>query len=265
MVVEIGLFVGLRADKWVLGGLRKGEELEKEEDDMDPEITSALIMAIGAIIAAGVGALIKRNSNGWLWAIGGAIVVLALAGVVVIIFPHLATPAPTSSVTITNTGWNPYVENNGGSSVTILKPVTGTDNAIEVSFSLLADDWVTIYKKLPPQSLSGMKSVRIAYRGTGASNTIELKLIDKHETIFVCELPGATNTAGQVVYQDVSFDECLCRVGTGKCAGTLGCAGSPILNPKHIDRIDFGFSNGPIRDDEPGSGTVVIDEILILP
>jgi hypothetical protein len=185
--------------------------------------------------------------------------------VVAFTIPFLSTtPTPTSPVTITNMDWQPWVQGNNGSLITSLIPVTGSDKAIEVSFNLLTDDWVAIYKKLDRGSLSGMGSVRIAYRGTGPRNTFEFKLIDKYGTIFECVWAGATDTGGQVAFREVSLDECLCRKGEGRCQDDDD-VGSLALNPKYLDRIDLGFSNRQVHGDDPGSVTMVIEEILVVP
>lgn len=194
---------------------------------------------------------------------GGGIVAIIVAFIAKYPFP-LETSTPMSPVRITNVNWNTYQADGKGSSIESMKPVAGTDCAIEISFDLKEDGWVAIYRKLSPQSLSRTRGIEFFYRGTGVTNTIELKLIDKHETVFESVWYNATATNDQRASWEALYSEFKCRKGSGRCQSDEDVR-TLTLNLKEVDRIDFAFSNKPDHGDVPGRGTVVIEEILTTP
>jgi hypothetical protein len=208
------------------------------------------------------------NEKGTKWWVRYVVVpvVVALIGVIIVLRRNPTPPQPnltTKLCTITNLNWNTYQEDKKGSLITV-KPVAETNCAINISFDLKKDGWATIYKKLTPQSLLQAKGIRFFYRGTGVPNTIELKLIDRNETIFEAIWYNATDTTGQRRTWEALFTDFRCRKGAGKCMDD-GAVSSLTFNPLEIDRIDIAFSNKSDHGDVPGSGEITIEEIEVIP
>jgi hypothetical protein len=185
----------------------------------------------------------------------GASVGVILVVILVLMFIFRPTP-----IILTNSNWNNYVEDTARSSLS-LKAVPGTNHAIDISFDLKPGGWAGIYKKL---SLPPFRSIKVFYKGTGASNTIELKLIDKNETIFEARWPHTTNTGGQGQSWELPYSEFRCRKGSGTCQDE-NAVRSLTLRPEDLDRIDVSFANKSEYADEAGSGQVIIEEIQIVP
>ena len=166
------------------------------------------------------------------------------------------TPEPCS---ITNLGW---IDFPGAESTINASPVIGSKCALEISFDLKEQGWAAVYKKLEPNQLLQTQGIRFSYSGTGAANTLELKLfeIDANgdEILFYAEWDGATSTAGKSIIQEVDYSELICQPSQGKCP-----TGATIIKPELVDRIDFSVSN---RSGQlPGSGEVTIEWIQIIP
>ena len=132
--------------------------------------------------------------------------------------------------------------------------------ALELTFDLINDGWVGIFKVLEPASLMDTNQLRLDYRGTGASNTIELKLLfppnnENVSTTFRMVWNQATTTQDWVTkmvpYSDFS------------CWEAFPCPENGRLDPKNIWKIDIAISNN--SGDSPGSGTWQFSDIQALP
>jgi formylglycine-generating enzyme required for sulfatase activity len=157
------------------------------------------------------------------------------------------TPTPGM---IANQDWKPYMDKNQGSTI-IVQPEPGTSNSIRINFNLLQGDWAAVYKKIPPEFLVGTKGLTISYRGHGASNTIEVKLIHTDDTVCRKVIHNKTNTNDIPDSLQIAYSE-------------LECESRP-LNLDNIDRLDLSFSNWPGDGDEAGEGEVVIEMIQLVP
>ena len=188
------------------------------------------------------------------------IIVGVSVGVILVIILALILIFRPVPIILTNSNWNNYVQDTARSSLS-LKAVLGTNHAIDISFDFKPGGWAGIYKK---QSLPPFRSIRFLYKGTGASNTIELKLIDKNETIFEVIWPHTTNTGGQGRLWESLYSEFRCRMGSGACQDENAIR-SLTLKPEDLDRIDISFSNKSEYADEAGPGQVTIEEIQIVP
>ena len=151
---------------------------------------------------------------------------------------------------------------------TILVVDDDSMNRILLSTNLEEEGYVAIYKKLTPQLLKQTNGIGLIYSGTGAPNTLELRLIDKHETIFEAVWQNATATDGreelkQVLYSDFRCRKIVREEQPGNCR-TDEDVRTLVFNPEDIDRIDFTFSNKPEIGDVAGQGTVVIKEIWVI-
>lgn len=155
-------------------------------------------------------------------------------------------------------GWQEYTVKNGGSTVR-LAPVAGqSGSALEIGYQLAPSEWVGAEKDLPARLLEGMDGLQISYQGTGATNTIELKLIydqaaEPKGAVFSRLRYHVTNTEGEWVTLAIPFTEFGCWPETG-------CAAGVPLDPARIGRVDIAISNKV--DDEAGvPGVLVVDNL----
>jgi hypothetical protein len=174
--------------------------------------------------------------------------------------PPMPTPIPIIVIIDTMdsiSGWGPY-EDSKGSSIEIRSTPGKTNNAVEISFSLKEDGWVCIAKSLYPGLLVGTRAIRFSYKGSGAPNTIELKLMypsnaEGEEAIFSVLRNRITDTSDWTSLE-VPYTEFACWPGTGCDAGEL-------LDISTVYKIDFAISNKPAQGDIPGNGAVFLDDV----
>lgn len=155
---------------------------------------------------------------------------------------------------------------NGSSSITNLILVSDrTDNpnsALEISYDIKTEGWVSIAKKIDPEILLETIGLSFFYKGTDASNTIELKLVlkypgDKGETTFGAFWNRATDTGDQWTQIEALYDvefECwwpeeLCQVHEDN------------LDLTAVESIDLAISNRSGSGDIAGSGKVAFDDL----
>ena len=179
------------------------------------------------------------------------------------------TQLPTQTSTITPVP-NIYIETmdtiadwgSNGNGVGVLGLVDGLRNkAIEISYTLKENEYVGIAKPLIPCQLFGGKGIQFSYRGSGAVNTIELKLIytpdqSGQEAVFGWIQYHSTETDGEWVTIEVPYTGFKCWAGTG-------CRVEDMLDISKVQRIDFAISNKPDKNDIPGVGIVLLDEVQI--
>lgn len=165
--------------------------------------------------------------------------------------------------------WKPSVcndecgqKNGNASSSVFVNLVPGqTNEAIEILYDVENAGWVLITKNVDPQTLSGTTGLSFSYKGRGASNTIELKLLlrypgDSRDTTFGASWNGKTDTDDnwshiEALYnKDFTcwFPEDLCRKH------------SDILELTAVKRIDLAISNKP--GDTVGLGKVAFDDLV---
>lgn len=154
-----------------------------------------------------------------------------------------------------NQDWKPYLEGNRGSTISV-QPEPGASNSIRINFDLLQEDWTAVYKKLLPKSLVGTNGLTISYKGHGAPNTIEVKLIHTDETVCKKVIHNKTNTNNITNNLEISYSELECVTTAGE---------TTVLNLEALDRLDLTFSNWPTFGDEPGEGEVIVESIQIVP
>jgi hypothetical protein len=137
---------------------------------------------------------------------------------------------------ISNQDWIIYTRGNQGSTIEVA-PEAGTINSIRILFNLLQGDWAAVYKKLSPKSLVGTNGLVISFKGHGAPNTIDVKLIHTDETVCHYLMYNKSSTDDTIESLEIPYSEFEC--------------GSALLNLDNIDRIDFSFSNWPTFGDRP--------------
>jgi hypothetical protein len=155
--------------------------------------------------------------------------------------------------------WHAYSDDIGAS--VSIRPVSGrTDGGLEIAFELPEDGWVGVEKELSPATLSQVREIsgiRFSYMGSGAASTVELKLLYRPDSrgesaVFSVIWFGATPTDGWLTLETA--------VGTFECWADTGCLPGEVLDLGKLWKIDFAISNK--EGDTPGSGTVVLDEVL---
>jgi hypothetical protein len=172
-----------------------------------------------------------------------------------------AKPTPKIIDTMDSiSGWSEYKDDKG-SSIEIESESGKTNNAVKISFSLKKDGWVGISKPLYSGLLVGTRAIGFSYKGSGAPNTIELKLIytanaQGKEAVFSIFRNHVTN-ASDWTSLEVPYAEFACWPDTG-CD-----AGSP-LDVSRVQRIDFAISNKPGQGDTLGAGVVSLDDVQAL-
>ncbi|MEM4721639.1 MAG: hypothetical protein QXT73_06245 [Candidatus Methanomethylicaceae archaeon] len=172
------------------------------------------------------------------------------------------TPTPELSFSIdpmeTTTDWVQYTDAQG--STIVIGLVDGkVDKAFQISFALKEKGYVGISKSLIPCQLFGTRGIRFSYKGTGARNSVEVKLIYTpdgrgREAVFSVIKNQATDTNGKWVFFEALYSEF-------KCWPDTGCSAADSLDISRVQRIDFAISNKPDQRDVAGVGAVLIDEV----
>ena len=183
--------------------------------------------------------------------------------------PILLTMGPTQTPTITptpiividtmdnTTGWDMY--GNDKSFIVIGLADGQTNKAIEVSYAVREYGYVGIAKYLIHCQLFGTRGIRFSYKGSGALNTTEFKLIyapngQGKETVFSLVRNSSTDTKGQWLLVEALYSEF-------KCWPDTGCSADESLDISRVCKVDFAISNKPAEGDVPGTGVVLIDDI----
>lgn len=169
-----------------------------------------------------------------------------------------ATPTPTPLIIDTMDStleWEQYGDDQGSSM--ILRSTAGMiDNAAEISFDLKANGYVGIAKEFYPGILSGTKAIKFSYNGSGAPNTIELKLLyapdsNGKSAVFGASWHHITATNTWKTFE-VPYTQFGCWVETG-------CAIDETVDLTRVWKVDFAISNK--LGDTPGIGIIAIDNV----
>jgi len=178
------------------------------------------------------------------------------------------TPTPTPSPTprpIVNTenltGWIfNFDQSRGDQANNKMSLVPGrTDNAVEIAYDLGRDGYVIITRRFDPRVLVGTTGISFFYKGTGATNTIEFKLMlkfpgDTDDTTYGILWNSATNTGDNWTQMNVLYSDFTCWWPSENCQRH-----GNKLDLTVVDRFDFAVSNKP--DDQVGSGKVAFDDV----
>lgn len=156
-----------------------------------------------------------------------------------------------------SSGWHTYFADQGASMGSLETTEGLNKQAIKIPFSIQRDKWVGISKGIHPGLLAGTKSIIFSYRGTGAPNSIEVKLSisceeSRREAIFGFLRNHISNTQHWTI-MEVPVEDFVYWPQTG-------CGPIP-LDMGAVNKIDFAISNKPGQGDIPGSGVVMIDTV----
>lgn len=136
-----------------------------------------------------------------------------------------------------------------------------TGNAVEISYDLGNEGYVIITKGIDPRMLSGTTGISFFYKGRGAANTIEFKLMlkypgDEDDTTYGVLWNRATNTGDNWTQVEVLYSDFTCWWPGENCQKH-----GNKLDLTMVDGLDFAVSNKP-PGDEVGSGRVAFDDVL---
>jgi hypothetical protein len=152
--------------------------------------------------------------------------------------------------------WNTYSDDKG-STIEIVPRQGMNDSALEIVYNLQSDGWVGVSKVIDADLLSGTKKIGFYYQGSGAPNTIELKLlytpVDGENAVFSVLWHSAT-VKEDWTFLEAPYSDFICWVGTP-------CPEDGLLNVARVWKIDFAVSNKSGMGDEPGFGVVAIDDV----
>lgn len=173
----------------------------------------------------------------------------------------LIEPAPKPIVIDDMRGvsvWSAF--EHGGSSLSVRGATDRTTHALELDYTVEEGGWVALHREISPAALNGTRAVGFSFRGSGAQNSIELKLIRKpdengNNAIFGVVWNHATNTDGWR-YVEAPYSLFVCWRETG-------CEPGEVLDPSEVWKIDIAIANK--AGDTPGHGTVLIGPILGIP
>lgn len=173
----------------------------------------------------------------------------------------LIVPAPKPFVIDDMSGaalWNTATD--GRSSLFVYGEDERTTHVLKLHYAVNKDGWVAIHREISPAALANARAIGFSFKGSGAPNTIELKLIrkpdkDGRSAIFGVMWNHATNTGG---WRSVEAPYSLFV-----CWKETGCLPGEVLNPGEVWKIDIAISNK--AGDTPGAGTVWIGPIVGIP
>jgi len=161
-------------------------------------------------------------------------------------------PAPIS-------GWENYgLDEDKGITTTSLDSISGQDGrALELTYRFNRgdiDDWVVMERDWG-RNIAGSDSFRFKYKGTGDTNNLELRVMDKNGTIFSKKIFDVTNTGGEWKTATIPYEEfSLLTSGTYSDGDTASA-----LDLRKIEAISFVVSKG-----DGGSGSLIVDELEVL-
>ena len=152
---------------------------------------------------------------------------------------------------------------NGKSSINVSLVPGKTDDALEISYIVKNTGWALITKNINPKILSGTIGISFFYKGSGAPNTIEFKLLlrypgDSEDTAFGALWNSATDTNDNWASIEILYDrDITCWWPDDLCQKH---GNSPDLTA--VKRIDLAISNKPEYGDIAGSGKVAFDDLV---
>ena len=168
----------------------------------------------------------------------------------------MVPPAPTTVTIDCMRGvslWSTYWDDKGSSVETSFVQDEKT-NLMEIDYTIETDGYVAVSREISSEILSGTQGIRFSYKGSGAPNTIELKMIYRPDAegksaVFSVLWNRATGVQDWTSLES-PYSLFVCWTDTG-------CQAGESLDLGRVWKIDIAISNK--KGDTPGSGTVLID------
>jgi len=145
------------------------------------------------------------------------------------------------------TNWNIFTDGQG-STLTLNSVPVNSSFAVEMAFDISNDGWIGITKWIDPEILSDTTGIQFTYKGSGVSDNLQLKLIDKSGTNFGAIWNGATAMPEWTTIK-VPFKDFRC----------LWCNKPESLELSNIEKIEFAVSND---GRSAGKGSIIIDDVF---
>jgi hypothetical protein len=169
----------------------------------------------------------------------------------------MQTPQTLSSTLLDKTPWQTSHDDHG-STIDINSVKGKTDNAVQVGYNVKSDGSVVMSRNVEPSQLLGTEGIRVYYKGSGAPNTLEFRLIlrypgDPSDTTFGVSRNRATNTGDKWKLLTASYDDFRCWFGQN-CEKHKDAP-----DPMAVKAIVIAVSNNPGAEDVEGPGIVIID------
>lgn len=200
---------------------------------------------------------VKNVNQKWRWA---SLVALYVFSNLYFIWvgTWMVTPAPAPVTIDTMDGvslWNTYWDDKGSSIAVSLVPGKKT-NVMEIAYTIETDGYVGVSREISSEILADTKGIRFSYKGSGAPNTIELKMLYRPDAegksaVFSVLWNRATNVQDWTSLE-LPYSLFVCWTDTG-------CQAGESLDLGQVWKIDIAISNK--KSDTPGSGIVLIDDI----
>ncbi len=142
--------------------------------------------------------------------------------------------------------WAAYGQTSGALAAIAGKSGADTDRALQISYNFSsASDWAVMERDTHLNVADGT-AFRFHYKGTGASNNLELKVMDKNGVTFRKTLYGVTSTNGEWKTAQIPYKEMTYFSGNG----------AQVLDLSKLETIWIAVAKG-----EGGAGSVWLDEL----
>lgn len=165
---------------------------------------------------------------------------------------NMDEPAPIS-------GWKNYgADEDKGITTTSLDSISGKEgNGLELTYRFNrgdTDDWVVMERDWG-RNIARSDSFKFKYKGTGNANDLQLRVVDKNDTVYSKEIFSITDTGGEWETAKIPYEEFGLMT-----SGTYGNGDTATgLDLTKIEGVLFVVNKG-----EGGSGTLIIDELEVL-
>jgi hypothetical protein len=154
-------------------------------------------------------------------------------------------------------GWDKYgdIDDNCAFNISIAGGLNNTPG-IKFNYNFKKErTWCCINRAIDFSEYDKIETLVYHYNGSGAPNSIELKLLDTNERTWGYIIDGATATDGWIT-AEINVERDIKYWWGGKYSGQ----GSRI-DLDQVKEIHFAVSNKPEAGDELGEGVVIIDEL----
>lgn len=173
------------------------------------------------------------------------------------------TPTPTPLVVVdTNSliGWVPSFDSSNGDNTINAVKINEDEDAIEFTYNVGQYGYVVITHSVNPRALSDTEGISFLYKGRGAPNSIEFKLLLRYpgfgdDTTYGILWDRATDTGNKWIKMEVPYRDMRCWWPEENC-DTHG----DLLDITMVDSLDFVVVCKP--GDVPGSGWVLFKDVL---
>jgi hypothetical protein len=155
--------------------------------------------------------------------------------------------------------WKAGVEWNTGGTAPYVDAASGrSGDAVQMSYTLAADtDWVSMAKGISSEALSGTRGVGFWYKGSGAPNTLELKLFypknaNNQIPVFHLILNHATGAT--------DWTRIEAPYASFTCWTETGCTANETVDPSRVAEIGIAVSDQSPMD-QTGVGSIIVDQV----